>query len=100
MSGSPSVDASAKIKSLFSGYRLQNFEIRVGSDEHIGNNDICYNQLEAMESGVTKNFTCRTPIFGSWISVNKSADSRNLSPLHFREICVYSGKYQYSFSDN
>ena len=79
---------------IHSGHRLQNFEIRVGTDgKKIGNNVICFKQMEPMESGIAKNFTCSSPIYGSWISVNKSTDNFVLSALHFLEIRVYGGKY-------
>ena len=56
-----------------SGDRLQNFEIRVGNDgDEIGNNGICYKQLEPMAPGITKNSYCPRWSFGSWISSNKS----------------------------
>ena len=77
----------------FSGDRLQNFEIRVGNDgQEIGNNTICYKQLNPMEPGVTRNFTCSPKIFGSWISINKSHTVPDLAMLQLREIRVYDGK--------
>ena len=70
------------------------FWVRVGNDgQEIGNNAICYKQLESVESGIAKNFTCSPPIFGNWISVNKSTNDAAASPLHFHEIRVFSGKY-------
>ena len=57
----------------FAGDRLRNFEIRVGNDgQDIGSNAVCFKQLEPMEPGVAKNFTCSSAILGCWISVNKS----------------------------
>ena len=40
--------------------------------QEIGNDVICFKQLEPVDSGVSKNFTCSPDIVGSWISVNKS----------------------------
>ena len=54
-----------------SGYRLQDFEIRVGLDDtDLGNNAICYKQLEEMPEGATIKFKCQEVLYGSWISVN------------------------------
>ena len=79
---------------IFTGDRLQNFEIRVGNDgDDIGNNAVCFKQLEPMEPGVAKNFTCSSGFLGSWVSVNKSSNNRETNALHFREIRVYGGKY-------
>ena len=50
-----------------------------------------------MESGIAKNFTCYSEIFGSWMSVNKSSDDLNLSALQLREIRVFGGKYMSIF---
>ena len=76
------------------GDRLQNFEIRVGNDgQDIGNNAVCFKQLEPMDPGVAKNFTCSSAILGSWISVNKSTNERETNALHFREIRVHGGEY-------
>ena len=77
----------------YAGQRLRNFEIRVGNDgEEIGNNAICHKQLEAMELGATKSFTCSPEKFGSWISINKSDDDPEMVFLHFQEVRVYGGK--------
>ena len=73
------------------GGRLQNFEIRVGNDEQIGNNAICYKQLEQMASGVTKKFPCSSEILGHWVSLNKTG-SGMMGPLHIQEVRVYGGK--------
>ena len=84
----------AEIKYTFVGNRLRNFEIRVGNDGvEIGNNAICHKQLDSVESGVTKNFTCYPSRFGRWISVNKSETSHGMYALHFHEVRVYHGKY-------
>ena len=54
-----------------SGWRLKDFEIRVGLDDtDLGNNAICHKQLEAMLEGGTIKFKCQEPLYGSWISVN------------------------------
>ena len=75
------------------GIRLRNFEIRVGHEEQIGNNAICYNQSESVMPGVTRNFICSSAIFGSWISINKSDTDEDMVHLHIREVRVYNSKY-------
>ena len=74
-----------------SGYRLRNFEVRVGQDgSDIGNNGVCYKQLESMPDGATTDFKCHNPLYGSWISVNKTDMSIDDSILQLREVRVFS----------
>ena len=77
-----------------SGWRLQNFEIRVGlNDTDLGNNAICYKQLETMASGATMRFKCSEELFGSWVSVNKTATVVQYEHLQLIEVGVYDSKY-------
>ena len=77
-----------------SGFRLQDFEIRVGLDDtYLGNNTICYKQLEAMPGGATIKFKCQEPLYGSWISVNKTTSVANYEYLQLKEVRVYGSEY-------
>ena len=79
------------------GFRLRNFEIRVGMDsDHLGNNAVCYKQIESMESGQVKKFTCNQELFGDWVSINKTETQSGWQHLHFREIDVFGSKCIYS----
>ena len=69
---------------------MGNFEIRVGQDAvNIGNNPICYQQLDAMGNGVTSNFTCLRALYGSWVSVNKSDNEIGKEHLELHEVRVF-----------
>ena len=75
------------------GYRLRNFEIRVGHDAtNIGNNAICYNQMESMIDGATVRFQCHENLYGSWVTVNKSDIKPNDIFLQLMEVRVFDGK--------
>ena len=77
-----------------SGWRLQDFEIRVGLDDtDLGNNEICYKQLEAMPEGGTIKFKCQELLYGSWISVNKTTIVSNHEYLQLKEVRVYESEY-------
>ena len=78
---------------LHPGQRLRNFEIRVGINVEIGNNTICYKQLENMEAGLVKNFSCYQEEFGGWISISKTEPSAYYRNLHFREVRVFGSKF-------
>ena len=81
---------------LISGYRLRNFEIRVGHDAtDLGNNAICYNQTESMINAATVRFQCREELSGSWVSVNKSDSGSNNEYLQLMEVRVFDGKLWY-----
>ena len=65
-----------------------NFEVRVGEDEDIGNNPICFKQVPQMNT-MRNNFTCSPILFGDWVSINKSSvDPKN--NLQMREVRVFS----------
>ena len=51
-------------------------------------------QLDPMVSGIATMFTCSSPKYGSWLSINKSTDILESAALHFKEIRVYGGKYR------
>ena len=73
------------------GYSF-NFEIRVGEDEEIGNNPICFKQIPRMSIRLT-NFTCSPNLFGDWVSINKSSNdpgNKNLLLREVRVFCEYS----------
>ena len=77
-----------------SGWRLQNFEIRVGLDGiDLGNNAICHKQLESMADGATKVFKCCEGLNGTWVSVNKTATMADHVFLQLMEVRVYERKY-------
>ena len=79
---------------LYQGHRLRNFEIRIGMDSvEIGNNAICYKQLESMEPGLVKNFSCYQRLFGDWISINKTDRDADMVYLQIREIRIFDSKY-------
>ena len=73
-----------------SGWRLYNFEIRVGLDgTDLGNNAVCYKQLESMADGATVKFRCHEKLYGSWVSVNKTASVPDGVFLQLLEVRVY-----------
>ena len=75
------------------GYRLRNFEVRVGQDGiDIGNNALCYKQLEPMPDGATVDFQCPRPLLGTWVSVNKTDTASYDNPLQLKEVRVFGGK--------
>ena len=77
-----------------SGWRLKNFEIRVGLDDtDLGNNAICHKQLEAIPDGATVKFTCKEPLYGSCISVNKTTSLTFHENLQLKEVRVYECEY-------
>ena len=58
---------------MISGIRLGNFEIRVGQHAlDIGNNAICYKQVQHVPNGETQTFRCMNALYGSWVSANKT----------------------------
>ena len=72
------------------GWRLKNFEIRVGLDgTNLGNNAVCYKQMEGMEAGATIKFKCGQELYGSWVSVNKTTSVPNHEYLQLVEVRVY-----------
>ena len=56
---------------IFTGYWVENFEIRVGESDDIGSNEICHKQLNIMDF-VQENITCSRQIYGDWVSINKT----------------------------
>ena len=75
---------------LFSGWRLRNFEVRVGQDGvDIGQKAICYKQVPAVADGATVNILCVQDLFGSWVSVNKSDTQAQSEHLQLRELQVF-----------
>ena len=79
-----------------SGWRLANFEIRVGLDgTDLGNNDVCYKQQESMAEGVTVKFQCQEELYGSWVSVNKSSSVLGHLNLQLLEVRVYYERREY-----
>ena len=68
-------------------------EIRVGQDgERLGNNQICAEELDLTVSGAA-NIACLRPLFGDWISVNKSSTLHEYYHLVLAEVRVFGGKY-------
>ena len=79
-----------------SGWRLANFEIRVGFDgTDLGNNAVCYKQLESMDGGAIVKFKCQNALFGSWVSVNKSTSVLGKENLQLAEVRVYYETREY-----
>ena len=78
---------------LISGFRLRNFEIRIGNDTEFKNNRICHKQMESVGDGLTKSFPCNETLCGSWISVNKSESISNSVHLHLLEVRVLACEY-------
>ena len=77
------------------GFRLRNFEIRVGNDEDLVNNGICYKQMESVGDGLTEIFPCHETIYGSWVNVNKSyTGEENSEHLQLREVRVFASEYK------
>ena len=73
-----------------SGWRLYNFEIRVGLDvTDLGNNAVCYKQLESMADGATVTFRCHEKLYGSWVCVNKTISVPDGVFLQLLEVRVY-----------
>ena len=78
--------------SNISGYRLRNFEVRVGQDgTDIGNNALCYKQLDSIPDGTTADFQCYHPLYGNWVSVNKTDTAYEDNTLQLREVRVFGG---------
>ena len=78
--------------SITSGYRLRNFEVRVGQDgSDIGNNAVCYKQLVSIPDGTTTDFQCFHPLDGNWVSMNKTDMAYEDNPLQLREVRVFGG---------
>ena len=78
---------------MISGIRLRNFEVRVGQDaSEIGHNAICYKQVQAVPNGATQTFRCRNPLYGSWVSVNKTDTEHQNWFLQLRELRVFTCK--------
>ena len=76
--------------SSISGYRLRNFEIRVGQDgKAIGHNAISHKQLRSVPDGATVNFSCPQDLYGTWVSVNKSDTWYFETCLQLMELCVF-----------
>ena len=73
-----------------SGWRLYNYEIRVGLDgTDLGNNAVCYKQLGSMANGATVKFKCLKELYSSWVSVNKTASVPGHEYLQLLEVRVY-----------
>ena len=72
-----------------SRWRLYNCEIRVGLDgTDLGNNAVCYKQIDSMVEGATVKFKCHEELYGSWVSVNKTASVPDQEFLGFFEVRV------------
>ena len=76
----------------FTEYRVHNFEIRVGENEDLEKNYICYKQFEFMLS-VASNISCPEELYGDWISINKTATPYADEPLSLTEVRVFGSKY-------
>ena len=73
------------------GYRLRNFEIRMGLDSaDLSNNAVCYKQLHSMLDGTTVKFNCREALYGSWVSLNKTDTADKAAYLQLKEVRVYA----------
>ena len=55
----------------------------------LGNNAVCYKQLKSMANGTTIEFRCHTGLYGSWVSLNKTASVQDHVYLHLVEVRVY-----------
>ena len=77
----------------FTDYWLENFEIRVGESDVIGNNDICYKQLVKLDIAQT-NLTCSRALYGNWVSVNQSGADPGEEDLVLAEIRVFGSSSQ------
>ena len=78
-----------------SGFRMKDFEIRVGlNGTDLGNSAVCYKQLESMTEGATVKFKCREELYGSWVSVNKTTTTRDHEYLQLLEVRVYGSEYR------
>ena len=70
-----------------------NLEIRVGrAGEELGKNKICAVHHDFRGSNVA-NITCLQPLFGDWISINKSSSNIDYYQLVLVEISVFDSKY-------
>ena len=77
-------------------WRLANSEIRVGLDgADLGNNPVCYKQLESMAGGATVKFKCQKELCGSWVSINKSSSVPGNLNLQLLEVRVYHERREY-----
>ena len=77
---------------------MKNFEIRVGlHGTDLGNNAVCYKQLESMADGATVKYKCHEELYGSWVSINKTASIRDHEFLQIVEVGVYEER-EYSAS--
>ena len=70
---------------------MTDFEIRVGLDgTDLGNNAVCYKQLEIMLDASTVKFKCHEKLHGSWVSINKTTEY-----LQLVEVRVYYEQREY-----
>ena len=61
----------------------------------LGNNAVCYKQLESMAYGATVKFNCQKELYGSWVSVNKSTSVSGNENLQLVEVRVYYETREY-----
>ena len=65
-------------------------QIRVGLDGAVlGNNAFCYKQLKGMADRATIEFRRHEELYGSWVSVNKTASVQGHEYLQLLEVRVY-----------
>ena len=67
---------------------MYNFEIRVGQNEELGNNDVCHKQLDFMDS-LQANITCPRELYGDWVSINSTDTESEDEILSFIEVRVF-----------
>ena len=81
----------------FAAYWLYNFEVRVGENEELGNNDICYKQLEVVDSFETT-IKCSREVYGDWVSINKTEIPPHKAYLVLVEVRVFGSTCKYKNS--
>ena len=77
------------------GYRLRNFEIRVGNDTEMAKNGLSYKQLESVGDGLTISFPCHEALCGTWVSVSKSDSAVLNAYLQLCEVRAFGSKYSW-----
>ncbi len=76
------------ISNFISEPRASYLEIRVGWFSDITQNAVCYYYEDTMPSGTKLSWTCTTPLYGRYVSVQKIAGVANTA-LSFCEIEVF-----------
>ena len=54
-----------------SGTKLTDFKIRVGTQNAVDNNPICYFYDDVVPSAASVKITCNKPLFGRYVSMQK-----------------------------